>query len=174
MSLLFQVVGILAGGIALSALAGAGPARRIPRASAGVALVAAGVASVLFWAHVWDVGKAFRDTHRQNAALTAFDAERAPGSAGGVNVAFLDWARARMSGDDTFHVLPEAARNDAFIYQWMTYQLIPHRFVERADEADWLVFYNTDPGKTGYDRRHFGPPVSFGPGLSIARRTDAS
>jgi hypothetical protein len=168
-TLLFQVLGVIAGGVALAALLGGGRTRFAP---AGVAVVVVGVASLLFWTQVWPAGRALRDARKTNANVSRGDATRAPGSSAGANVGFLDWARGRMKPGETFYLAPAGTASDAFVYQWSTYQLLPHRHVPERG-ADWLVLYNVDPRTVHYDRSRYGRRVTYAPGLAVVRRTDA-
>jgi hypothetical protein len=174
MALLLQVLGVLAGGLVISAFfrGGSRGPNLDPRA---VAVVVAVAASLLFWANVLGAGKAFNNERKSLAALSSFDASVEPGADNGQNVAFLEWARKRMHPGDTFAIEPADLwqRVDQFIpYQWSVYQLSPHRSVAESD-ADWLVFYGTQPEAAPYDKSRFGPPLKYSAGFAIARSRDA-
>src|SRR4051794_36706444 len=159
--------------MALAVLLGTGRGRvASPSVGAGVAVVVVAAASVLFWTQVWGAGRGVRDSHRANAKVSAGEAERAPGSAGGANVAFLDWARHQMRAGETFYLAPAGRASDAFVYQWSTYQLLPHRHTAERD-ADWLVLYDVEPRKVRYDRTRFSKRLSFAPGFALVRSAHA-
>lgn len=175
MALLLQVLGVLAGGLAIGVLArgsGIGAPSDSRRVVGGVAIVAAVAGALLFWGNVWSIGDAFNRERANQPARSAFEAGTWPGVVGGANVGFLYWAGNQMGPDDTFALVPARARKDTFVNQWSTFQLTPHRLVSER-EADWLVFYDAQPRRVAYDRGQYGPPKVFFTGFAVARRNDA-
>ena len=167
MTLLLQTVGIIATVLVLSALMEG----RVSRWSAAAGTVAVVVVSagVLFWGHLWDAAKAFDDAHAANKAVPKEAAAVAGGVAVGVNVAFVEWARRQIPEGDSYYLVPDAARANEAVYQWLTYQMFPRLVTERPEEADWLVIYGADPRGT-YDRAEFMQPVAYDPNFAISRR----
>jgi len=167
MTLLLQTVGIIATVVALSAIV-EGHVGRWSAAAATVAVVVV-AASVLFWGHLWDAAKAFDDASARNRAVPPEAAAVAGGVAVGVNVSFIEWARSQIAERDSYYLMPDDARANQAIYQWLSYQMLPRLSAENPEEADWLIFYDAYPRGT-YERADFGPPVHYNRGFAIARR----
>jgi hypothetical protein len=165
-TLLFEVLGVVVGGLALAALL---TGRAGGSAGQGVAMVVVAAASVLFWTQVWPGSRALLDQRKAHANIAEKDALRA--GAGDINNGFLDWARSQMRSAETFSFAPAQPRS-GFLYQWATYQLLPHRHTDAA-KADWLMLYGANPRDVPYDHRRFGRALTFGPGFSLIRRTGA-
>lgn len=153
-----------------------------------VAIVPIAVAALLALPALRDGVQSFRDSHRDNAPLSAEEAQLKPGSSIGMDVAFLSWVDEQLPEGDTFHLqigeIPEEVFVDdvglrqAAILQWSLFQLAPHLAVEQSPkahdlepgegrEADWFVFYEVDPA--GYSAVPLGEPITYAPNFAIAR-----
>jgi hypothetical protein len=166
MTLLFQVLGVMAAGIAVMTLWRREGAISPMVAAATVAVV---LAAALLWPNVWRAGDQLNQMRRAAPEATRFEADLHAGRVLGVNVDFLVWAGDRIPAGDTFAIVPPAA---ASIYQWTTYQLFPRRYAPEG-EADYILFYGVDPRRASYDRAAFGKPVVYGSGMAMARRSGA-
>ena len=167
MTLLSQTVGVVAAAVALSAVfTGRISRRHVPGAAAAVVVV---VLSLLFWANLWRVGKGFEDARAHNSAVRGDAAAVAGGTSLGVDVTFIDWARRRIPGEDTYYVMPRGIAGPSDVYQWLTYQMFPHLSAESPEDADWLIFYDVEPDDA-LDRTEFKPAQTFAPRFAIARR----
>jgi hypothetical protein len=133
-------------------------------------------AYLFFWGHVWSIGDGFwsdRSTwkrlprdHGPTAGALAENAD--------LRVGFADWIRRRLKPGDTFYIVPAKARADPAVYQWFTYRLVPSIASEGPDGADWLIFYDTSPARSGFSARLDGTPEQYEPNYSIARIRHAS
>jgi len=158
------------------------------RAVGAVALVPV-VAAVLFAAPALHDGVTrLVDEREENAPLTAYQAQVWPGSEIGMAVDFLAWVETQFAEGDTFHLkigrIPGEAYvagvgvRQAAILQWSLFQLGPHLAVEQSPtandvepgeglNADWLVFYESEP--EGYGPGTLGEVRTYAPGFGIAR-----
>ncbi len=176
MMLVFQVLGFLAGGVVLARVLAAGslPQERFPLA--GVGLVAALVAGVLFWDHVWQIGSGLPESTRTASAVSSFAAQHAADP--GANNTFLAWARKEMltvtsHGRGTYYMEPATVLKEPELGQWSTYELLPERATSKLSEADWIVFYGVSPILTAEQRRQFGGLTQFSPDYALALRYHA-
>jgi len=176
MELILEVVGVLAGGLALTRML----ARRSPplkrRPTAAVGLAAAAVAVVLFAYHVYEIGSGLPEPTRAYAAISPFVAQHAADLR--ANNAFLEWARNEMAADathrGTYYLEPATILADAELGQWSTYVLLPERATAKLSEAEWIVFYGVQPSLTPAQSRQFGSISEFAPGYALAPRSHAS
>jgi hypothetical protein len=133
-------------------------------------------AYLFFWAHVWSTTDRFwsdrsswtRLPREQGAAAGAVAANA------DLRVGFADWIRRRLKTGDSFFLVPAKARADPAVYQWFTYRLLPSVSSERPGEADWLIFYDTSPARSGFSSQLDGTPQQYEPDYSIARIRHAS
>ncbi len=89
-----------------------------------------------------------------------------------MNVAFLAWAKAQIPDEQTFYpVVGKTASEQPITMQWLLFQLGPHLAVDNPDEADWLVFYESDPAR--YRSVPLIHTMIYGPGFALARNQDA-
>jgi hypothetical protein len=170
--LLVQVAGVAAaGGVLVLALRLAGR-RLAPAAGVGVlALALVGAATLLRLPRTVDD---LRDSRRNHARLTsaaveAAGARRYPGLE--IDAAFFDWVATRVPPRASFFIVTQPRHQSS--YQWGTFRLLPRLATERADQADWIVFYDRDPrnrGPAAYDARTL---ELYRPGFGIARRAGA-
>jgi hypothetical protein len=94
-----------------------------------------------------DFRSALRDAS-SNSGLSTEERELAPARAVGFDGDALLAARRVIPGDATYFVaaspaLTEAARPLTF------YWLFPRRYVDEPRDADWIVFYDSDPAELG-------------------------
>ena len=171
MTLLAEVLGAMFGGAAVASAIRLRGSRLAERA-AGVVLVVVASASLLFFVNVWGLIKSFRSSGNANETISKQAAELDGG--GGTNTGFLAWARSQILAGrrlPTFWLTPDGAVNDALTYQWSTYVLLPAREADRIREANWIVFYNTNPASLAYDRAAFRRLIVYAPGFAVAART---
>jgi hypothetical protein len=166
MNFLFQVLGVIAAGIAVTALWRRGGAVSPIAAAAMVAIV---LASTFLWPGVWRAGDQLNRMRRDAVEATRFEAGLHGGRYLGVNVDFLVWAGERIPANGTFAIVPEAP---ASIYQWATYQLFPRTYAPE-EEADYILFYGVEPSQASWDRAEFGKPLAYGSGMAMVRRSGA-
>jgi hypothetical protein len=137
MRLLVEVVGVLV----LAALARAVLAdeRRVSLASA-LAVVAIAAFGYAVFSQAWSFGQALLREHAANEQAPPGASEDAGGTIFPANAAFLEWVDGQVPKDATMLlVCPQACGGG--LDEWITYRLSPRRFVDRIDEADWLLFY---------------------------------
>jgi hypothetical protein len=171
MSLVAEIIGVLAAGTAIALFLGRSASSR-PRASAGVAVAVVAVASLLFFENGWSMISAYPAATNADQGIPKAVAETLAG--GSTNIGFLAWARSEMVSAGqrpSFMLIPETVRHDALIYQWSTYQLVPAFETEDPARADWLVFYDVDPQNVPYDRARFTRLSVYSPGFAVAERT---
>lgn len=171
MSLVAEIIGVLAAGTAIALFLGRSTSSR-SRGAAGVAVAVVAVTSVLFFENGWSMISAYPAATRADQAIPKAAAETAAGAS--TNIGFLAWARSKMVSagrPPSFTMLPETVRNDAFTYQWSTYQLLPAFETENPGRADWIVFYDVNPQKVPYDRARFTRLTVYSAGFALAERT---
>jgi hypothetical protein len=185
--LLSQVLGGLVAG-ALIFLAARGLGFGNQRTVAAVAFFPLAVAGLLAMPALRDGVDELLDERREQAPLTAGEAQLWPGKKIGLAVEFFAWVEERLPEGDTFHLVigsaPDEVRVDgvgvrqAAILQWGLFQLAPHLAVEQSDKArdlapgegrnaDWLVFYESDPA--AYRGASLGDLATYAPGFAMAR-----
>jgi hypothetical protein len=170
MSLLAEIIGVLAAGTAIAMFIGRSTSSR-SRGAAGVAVAVVAVMSVLFFENGWSMISAYPAATRADQVIPKATAETA---AGATNIGFLAWARSKMVSSSlppSFTMIPQTVRNDAFTYQWSTYQLLPAFETTNPRRADWLVFYEVNPGRVPYDRARFTRLTVYSAGFALAERT---
>ena len=175
MVLVFQVLGFLVGGCILATVFAEG-SKRLEFLLAGVGLVVALVASVLFWDHVWQIGSSLPESTRTASELSSFAAQHAADPS--ANNEFLAWARHEMltvatHNRGTYYLEPATVLKEPELGQWSTYELLPERATSKLGEADWILFYGATASMTAERRRHFSPIMQFAPGYALARRLNA-
>jgi hypothetical protein len=171
MKLLAEIVGVLAAGAAIAMIPGRFTSSH-PRSAVGVAAAVVAVASVLFFENGWSTISPYPAAARADQAIPKAAAETAAGAS--TNVGFLAWAREKMAasgGRPSFTLVPEAARNDAFTYQWSTYLLLPGFATDDPQRANWIVFYEVNPQMVPDDRSRFTRLTVYSPGFALAEHT---
>lgn len=142
MSLLSQVVGVLAAGaLVLILLSQAGVRSR--HAVGAVALVPIVLAGAFALPMLREAAANLLAQRQTYASLTVGEAQLQGGIAAEVDVAFISWAEEHFSAHDTFHLIV-GSPHVAAVTQWASFQLAPHLVVGRSD-ADWLIFYDSRP-----------------------------
>jgi len=91
----------------------------------------------------------------------------------GFQAGFAEWIRERIKPGDHFYLVPSATRDDG-VYQWFTFRLLPNLMSEKPEQADWLIFYGTNPRESGLTHLIKGIAEQYGPGYSLARTEHAS
>ena len=170
MILVLQIAAALVAGAVLVAAA-AGRGTRLTLAG-GLAVLAIALGYLAFGSRVWQAGNLFADQHDAWEHVAPYDASVA-GAPPSVDRGFADWINGRLRPGDSFFIVPPAG-NDPGVLQWFTFRLLPHLSSEDASDADVLVFYGTNPRKSGLSGRVAGVAEQYGPGLSIARTRNAS
>jgi hypothetical protein len=175
MTLVFQVLGFLAGGVVLARVLAPGTLQSIRFSLAGVGLVVALVAGVLFWDHVWQIGSGLPESTRTASLVSSFVAQHEADP--GANNAFLEWVRKDMlsiaGSDSTYYFEPAKITENPLLYQWSTYELLPGRETAKLSEADWIVFYEASPLQIAELSRQIGKMSQFSPGYALALRYHA-
>jgi hypothetical protein len=170
MILVLQIGAALVAGAALAAAA-AGRGTRMTLAGA-LAVLAISLGYLAFGSRVWQAGKLFADQRGAWEHVTPYEASVA-GAPPSVDRSFADWIDARLRPGDSFFIAPPAG-SDPGVLQWFTFRLLPHLAAEDAAHANVLIFYGTNPRKSGLSGRVAGVAEQYGPGLSIARTRNAS
>jgi hypothetical protein len=133
-------------------------------------------AYLFFWVHVWSVTDGFW-SHRSTWKPLPRESGPAAGAVeenADLRVGFADWIRRRIKAGDSFYIVPANARAEPAVYQWFTYRLLPNVASERADSADWLIFYDTSPAHSGLSAQLDGAPEQYARNYSIGRTRHAS
>lgn len=147
MSLLSQVAGALAAGALIFVLARQAGVRG-KQAVGAVALVPIAVAALLAVPSLRDAAASLLDQREVNAGLTVDQAQVQGGVAVGVDVAFVGWAGGHLAEGEDFHLIVGDGDSDVdptAVVQWTLFQLAPHLEAVEPDQADWLIFYNSEP-----------------------------
>lgn len=170
MALLFQIGAVLIAGFVVAL---AWTARPRPSAIArSIVVIAVAFGYIAFWGHVWQNGKSFW-AQRAGWRLVAQPAIAGAPPEPGFQAGFAEWIRKRIKPGEHFYLVPSTTRDDA-VYQWFTYRLLPNLMSEKPEQADWLIFYGTNPRESGFIHSIKGIAEQYGPGYSIARTQHAS
>jgi hypothetical protein len=166
MLLAAQVLGVVAGAVALGALAGG----RLTRRSLAFAapLVPAALACVLLGAMLYPAARNAVFEAERRPSIPAEERELVPGKSADADVEFVEWVRSQLEPGETVAVLTDSVRG----YQWATYRLLPN-MTTSPDRADVLVFYEQEPDEDDYDASGFESPSSFegDEDFAVARRS---
>jgi hypothetical protein len=166
-TLLIQTGGALAlAAIVSSLMVGGGPLRVTMPALSAVIAIALGIA---FFGSVWTAGISLVHERRVNARLSAAAIKGAGGTVFPAREDFLAWTEDRVpAGVKVF--LACSVRGCSGLNEWISFRLLPRRFVERAREADWVIFYNLRPGAASdVPRGLVARPIAFQPTYQIGR-----
>jgi hypothetical protein len=168
MLFLFQIGAVLLAGwfVALAST-------KKPRPSAiarSIIVVVAAFAYVAFWGHVWQNGKSYWSQRAQWRLVAQPELAGVPAQPG-FQTGFAEWIRERIKPGDHFFLV-SGTPNDG-VYQWFTFRLLPSLMTE-PQQADWLIFYDTNPRASGLTHLIKGVAEQYGPGYSIARTQRAS
>jgi hypothetical protein len=144
-----------------------------PRQAVGsVAVVPIAVACLLALPGLHDAIVGLLDQRSASLPLSREEKELRAGAAEGMNVAFLAWAKAQLPDEQTFYpVVGKAASEKPITMQWLLFQLGPHLAVDDPSEADWLVFYESNPAQ--YRSVPLTHTMIYGPGFALARNQNA-
>ena len=169
MTLLGEIIGVLAGGAVLATYL-----RSRNGQAAGVALAIVAVAVLLCLTNGFGLLDSFPSSIAANERLSAAEVANAPVAMDGthVNGRFLDWARNKMTASHRGFRYWISQPLDSFSEQWFAYALFPGVRQEAQQDADWLIFYGASPTQIVYDRSVFGRPITYAPGYAIAERVD--
>jgi hypothetical protein len=163
MSLLIEVGGLL---LIAAVLGGVLTGRTGGPLSAGVVAIAAVTAGIAFWGGVWATGERMLDTHAQNAHLTESRANVAAGRRMRAREDFLSWVAGQIPSRARLYLECGRPTRCGGVNEWITYRLLPHLFVASPSSADYALFYETDPRRTGsahgWKLRFFAPGFALG------------
>jgi hypothetical protein len=175
MTLVFQVLGFLAGGMALVRLLAQGAPRLTRYPLAGVGMVVALVGGVLFWGHIWQIGSGLPESTRTASLVSSFAAQHEADP--GANNAFLEWARKEMLGvagsRGTYYLEPAKVLADPLLSLWSTYELLPERETSKLSEAEWIVFYEAGPHLAIKQGRPLEKIFHYSSGYALALKSNA-
>ena len=185
-----EVLGALGAG-ALAVVIARQVGLRFPRAFGVVAAVPVIVAALLAVPSLWEGGRILLDQRRENANVSAEEAQIKAGADLGIATNFFEWAHTFMKPDETFHLeigaIPTEIYNEgvgyrqAAILQWGLFQLAPNVAFEQSSKArdlkpgegrnaDWIVFYEWNPSDFPAT---LGDVTTYAPGFAIARTAHA-
>jgi hypothetical protein len=102
---------------------------------------------------------------RDNADISRTNAEKAGWFGEPAYGNFVEWARAELPRDATYHLINAGPPE---LFQWATYRLLP-RVETGAHEAEWFVFVVSDPEKAGFKSADLTDQRTFAHEFSIAR-----
>ncbi len=174
MALILEALAILVGGLVLARLlVSFSPSlKRFPIAGVGV-VVALG-AGVLFWYHAYRIASKLPESTATASEVSSFDAQHEGDTS--ANNAFLAWARKQMLADThgrgTYYLTPASVSEEPELYQWSTYELLPERATPKLREADWIVFYGAKR-VSALEQRGKWTISQFASGYMLARRSNA-
>jgi hypothetical protein len=95
-----------------------------------------------FWAKIWPRVSGLVREHSQDSQLTAEQALSIPGVTFGANASVLAWADGALPREASVFLDCTCANGLA---NWITYRLQPRFFTELPAQAQWILFYNTQP-----------------------------
>ncbi len=166
MQLLFQVLGVMAGGLLVLVLARSyGLAGR--RATGTVAVVAITVGALVGLPNLRDAVATFGEQEANAAAMSPEEKRLVAGASTEMNVAFLSWAEERIGSEETFAVVSGPSIHQQQAVLWTTFQLAPRLALPNPSEADWTLFYEVEPA--AYSTPEFSDVQEFESGYAIAR-----
>jgi hypothetical protein len=143
MTLVVQVAGALLLGALLGAsmLGGMGH-----RTVAGVTVLAIAVAGIAFWSGVWSTGRMFIE--QAGTYPSVHEANVTPGSLFPADENLLNPVEAAIPRDASVYLICEPGAVGCS-GEWISYQLSPRLFVEKIQEAQYVLVYGTSPTKVG-------------------------
>ena len=89
----------------------------------------------------------------------------------GAREGFLAWAYRRLPPGATvyFECKGDSACGGGGLPQWVTFRLIPRRFVERRDDAEWVLVNGASSAVERESRLASSPYERFGRGFGLGR-----
>jgi hypothetical protein len=166
MQLLVQVVGALAAGLLVWALARSGGLRGRP-AAATVAVLAVVAGALISAPNLRNAIAGFAEQRHANEALSAEQKRVQAGAILEPNEGFLAWTKERIAPTEDFQLVTESSLQSQLASQWVLYQLEPRVGVVKGVPGDWFVFYDVPPAS--YEAPEFGDLQVYEPRYAIAR-----
>ena len=158
MALLLQVLGVLAAAALLRVAAGS------LRLASAVALIAVVLGTVAVANDGWSAGRNLLKERAQTARLTAPQVEGAGGTIYAAREDVLGAADARIPDRARVYVACVGVRcGGSGVLEWITFRLTPRPFVERMQDADWVLGYGMDPAEAGIRGAAAQRAIRFGP-----------
>ena len=141
LTLLVSVLGVLA------AAAVARGARPSSSWASGIAVVVTALGVIAIANAGLSTAKNFRIQHHANAAIPRTQLNDAGGAASAAREDFLAWADSRIPRGA--RVFLKCTPTCGGMEQWVTWRLLPRAFVDRAQDAQWILMYNALPRDVG-------------------------
>jgi hypothetical protein len=166
MQLLVQVVGAVAAGLLVWALARSGGLRG-RRAVGTVAVIAIVAAALLAPPNLRSAISHFTQQRDFNDSLSTEEKLLQPGAAIESNAGFFTWTKERISPGEDFQIVVGHIAKNPLLFQWAYFELEPRVAVEPASYGGWVVLYDVDPAR--YENSHYRDVEIYEPGYAIAR-----
>jgi hypothetical protein len=150
-TLLVQTLGVLA--LAGGLMAVLRPARAPRPTWLAVAAVATVVGGYVFFTQVYRAGSLTVSIASHFRDIEPVD-RRAIGGTGfpNSNEPFMRWVEVRVHPRDRVYLECGRRACSGSLAEWLTFRLTPRRFTDRPEQADWILFYGSDPGRAAYAR----------------------
>lgn len=143
MTLVIQVAGaLLLGALLGTSMLGGGMHRTV----AGVTILAIAATGIAFWSGVWSTGRMF--VEQAGTYPSVHEANVTPGSLFPADEGLLSPVESVIPRNASVYLIcePGAAGCSG---EWISYQLSPRLFVEKIQEAQYILVYGTSPTKVG-------------------------
>jgi hypothetical protein len=160
-TLLLSVLGVFAAAAAVRS------ARPATTWAAGIAAAVTVLGVIAVANQTVTAAKTYNAQYQANRALPRSTLDNAGGAPSAAREDFLAFADGRIPRTATVYLqcTPTCGGMD----QWVTWRLLPRAFVDRPQDAQWLLLYNavpkdvglksTSPGLVAFDKRLFVAPA---------------
>jgi hypothetical protein len=166
MQLLVQVVGALAAGLLIWALARSSGLRG-RRAVGTIAVIAIVAGALLGPPNLRSAIVNFVHQRDYDESLTDAEAKELPGGAIEADTGFLDWAAERIGPGEQFQLVVGHEGRNPLLSQWALFRLEPREGITIAAPGGWVVLYDVVPSR--YKRPIYEEVQVYKPGFAIAR-----
>ncbi len=116
------------------------------RTVVGVTVLAIAVTGIAFWGGVWSTGRMFIE--QAGTYPSIHEANVTPGSLFPADENLLNPVEAAIPRDASVYLICEPGAVGCS-GEWISYQLSPRLFVEKIQEAQYVLVYGTSPTKVG-------------------------
>jgi hypothetical protein len=134
-----------------------------------VAVLAALFGLILFGDEAWNLTRNLLTERSANAKLAPQAVKGAGGVIFGAREDFLSWVDDRLPRRARVFLVCRDNACAGALPDWITYRLSPRRFVDRLQDADYVVVYNATVRDAGLSRADARGALRFAPRFLVAQ-----